>query len=308
VKPAVDEIGAPPVSTSMRRDMPVWLWRHVKVLVLIDVVAATAATLISQFMAFGLQHADLSVRGATIPYPAAILAVVPTWLAVLATSRCYDVAPFGTSPGEVRRVIGAGTQFLALMAMAYYVVHLEQLGRDFMIAIVPLATGLTLAGRAGARVGLLIQRSRGHAVRRAVVMGPRNNSVRLLDHLAHHPASGIAPVAALVTDDEGALRVNGFEIPVVGRPEDALATIERTGGDLLIVTGSLAPGELRTLTWALEGTGVDVLVAPSVTHLASLIHVRPVAGLPLLYVDTEQVAMRNLTADRAESGQLVTGP
>ena len=44
--------------------------------------------------------------------------------------------------------------------------------------------------------------------------------------------------------------------------------------------------ELRELSWQLEGTGVDLLVAPAITDVAGpRIHIRPVAGLPLLHVD-----------------------
>jgi exopolysaccharide biosynthesis polyprenyl glycosylphosphotransferase len=43
---------------------------------------------------------------------------------------------------------------------------------------------------------------------------------------------------------------------------------------------------VRRLAWQLEGTAVDLLVAPAITDVAGpRIHVRPVAGLSLLYLD-----------------------
>jgi exopolysaccharide biosynthesis polyprenyl glycosylphosphotransferase len=43
---------------------------------------------------------------------------------------------------------------------------------------------------------------------------------------------------------------------------------------------------LRHLSWELEGTGVDLVVAPALTDVAGpRINIRPVAGLPLLHVD-----------------------
>jgi FlaA1/EpsC-like NDP-sugar epimerase len=278
--------GKEPAATApLRREVPGWLRRHLKLLVLVDVIAAASATLLSQFMAFGLQHAELELRGVEIPYITAMAGVVPLWLVVLGTSGCYDLGPFGLPAGELRRVINAGAHFLAVMAVAYYIVHLEQLGRDFMIAIVPLATALTLAGRTAARWQLQVRRRRGYAIRRAVVLGSRPNVARLLAHLEHHPSGGIEPVAALVPDDGGPLQVNGAKLPVLGQPGDVLQVMSDTGADLLFITSNLAPGELRALTWALEGSGVEVLVAPTVAQLAGLLEVHPIAGLPLLYVD-----------------------
>lgn len=270
---------------SSGREVPDWLRNHLKLLIVIDVVAASSATVLSQLMAFGLQHAELEVRGVRIPYLTAIVGVVPLWLTVLATSGCYDLGPFGLPARELRRVINAAVHFLAVMAVAYYIVHLEQLGRDFMVAIVPLATALTLAGRAVARWQLQVRRNHGSALRRAAILGTRSNVARLLEHLEKHPSAGIEPVAALVPDGDGHFRLNGFEVPVLGRPDEVLRVLTHTGADVLFITSNLPSGELRALTWALQGNGVEVLVAPTVTQLARPLEVRPVAGLPLLFVD-----------------------
>src|SRR6266545_1060640 len=93
----------------------------------------------------------LLVRGYHIPYNMLAVATVPGWLVVLGMSRAYDIGPFGTDPTEMRRVVSAAAHFLALIAVAYYVVHLQQLGREFLIAIIPLATAFTLTGRFAAR-------------------------------------------------------------------------------------------------------------------------------------------------------------
>jgi hypothetical protein len=50
--------------------------------------------------------------------------------------------------------------------------------------------------------------------------------------------------------------------------------------------------DLRRLTWRLEGTGVAVMVAPTFAGLAGpRLDVRPVAGLPLLYVDNAALGL-----------------
>ena len=284
--PAPELVGAPAPTSSG----PLWLRRHLQLLVLLDAVAVTGATLSAKLLSFGPGTDHLTVRGLEIPYNALTVLTVPAWLAVLGLSRSYDVGPFGTSSREMRRVVSAAAHFLALIAVAYYVVHLERLGRGFLIVIVPLATALTLLGRFAARGWLQLQRSRGQAMRRAIVLGPRRQARLLADHLLAHPGAGVVPVAALVPGDSRALPAGVQQLPVAGTPDDVMGALGRVGADLLLITGSLASGELRKLTWQLEGSGVDVLVAPTVGRITTpRLDVRPVAGLPLLYVDRAEL-------------------
>jgi FlaA1/EpsC-like NDP-sugar epimerase len=267
---------------------PPWLRRHVLLLVGLDGLAAGAATLASKVLAVGLGSAsDLHVRSVHIPYPALMVLTVPTWLVVLAMSRCYDVGPFGTGNGEARRIVSAAAHFLAVVAVAYYILHLQRLGRTFLIAMVPLAAGFTLLGRMVARYILRVQRRHGHASRRAVVVGSARNTRHLLDHLAAHPTTGIEPVS--VSPGETS---NGTQ-PI----SKLLDTVGRTRADMVVITGGLASGELRRLTWQLQGTGVAVMVVPTVAQLAGpQLDIRPVAGLPLLYVDHASLKTAPLVA------------
>lgn len=63
--------------------------------------------------------------------------------------------------------------------------------------------------------------------------------------------------------------------------------LAQTQAETLIVTGGVAQGQLRDIAWMLEGTGIELLVTPTPADADGLrAEIRPVAGLPLLYVDT----------------------
>ena len=48
----------------------------------------------------------------------------------------------------------------------------------------------------------------------------------------------------------------------------------------------LTQADLRRLSWELEGSGISLVVAPSLTDVAGpRIHIRPVSGLPLLHIE-----------------------
>lgn len=267
---------------------PAWLLWHIRLLMLLDAVAMAGATFMAKVLSYGTGPDVLHVRGMAIPYNALALGTVPAWLVVLGMSRTHDVGPFGTNDGEMRRVISAAAHFLALIAVAYYIVHLDRLGRGFLISIIPLATAFTIFGRFAARGWLHVQRTRGRAMRRALVMGPRRQARLLATHLLRHPGAGVSPVAALLPGESSAtLPISDYvELPVVGTPDNVMGALGQVQADVLLITTSLGPGELRKLTWQLEGSGIDVLVAPTVGRLSwPQLDVRPVAGLPLLYID-----------------------
>jgi hypothetical protein len=63
--------------------------------------------------------------------------------------------------------------------------------------------------------------------------------------------------------------------------------LAQTQAETLIVTGGVVQGQLREIAWMLEGTGIELLVTPTPADAHGLrAEIRPVAGLPLLYVDT----------------------
>jgi exopolysaccharide biosynthesis polyprenyl glycosylphosphotransferase len=69
--------------------------------------------------------------------------------------------------------------------------------------------------------------------------------------------------------------------------------VRTAGATAVAVAGSraVAGGDLRALSWALQGTGVDLVVAPAMTDVAGpRISVRLVEGLPLLHVEEPELA------------------
>jgi hypothetical protein len=182
-------------------DRPHWLTVYTGVLVVVDAVAMTAATLTSNAAWLGLSPGDLHIRSFAIPYAALVLVTVPTWLAILALVGAYDLGPFGSSDRAVRaRIARAGTQLLAVVAVSYYVVRLAMLGRGILMALIPLGVAFTLAGRAGAAAGLHLARRRGHARRTAVIVGDERGVADVVGRVECSQAPAIAIVGVVVLD------------------------------------------------------------------------------------------------------------
>jgi hypothetical protein len=125
-----------------------------------------------------------------------------------------------------------------------------------------------------------------------LVVGTVAGATDLVRHLFRVPYAGFGVAGCCIPGSLATLRVGDAEVPVHGRPEDALDALFASGADVLAVAGdsALAPGALRTLAWRLEGTGIDLIVAPAVTDVAGpRIAIRPVAGVPLLHVEEPQL-------------------
>lgn len=265
---------------------PQWERSYVKLLVGVDALAVLVASLLAQQLRFGSGEASLSVRQVVVPYLLVVVAMVPVWLSVLATGGCYQARVVGVGPEEYRRVINAAVRFLAVVAVVLFVGGID-LARGYVGALIPLALAMTLVGRYGASRWLHRLRAQGRAMHRVLVVGNGGSATGLARHFQRAPYAGFQVVGACVRDAE-ALHPGGVEIPVYGDPDDVVDALLACQADVLAFDGSsaLGKGQLQSLAWQLEGTGIDLIVAPAVTDVAGpRVATRPVAGLPLLHVE-----------------------
>ena len=98
-------------------------------------------------------------------------------------------------------------------------------------------------------------------------------------------------------------------IPILGEVDDLESVVRLANADVVVVTSShdIGPDRLRWISWQLEGSDADLVVSPGLVEVAGTrLHVRPVAGLPLLHVEKpEFTGFRRLvkgTFDRVAAG------
>lgn len=272
-----------PSSTALRAEDPRkpaarvtsrWLARYVTVLVALDVAALLVGGVVGQLIRFQDLHA--AVHG--VNYDDLVAGTVPLWLLALAGARTYEGRYLGLGSDEFRRVGNAAAQFTALIAVLAYLSKWE-IARGLVVVTLPLATALTLVFRYTARKVLHRLRRAGVAAQRVLLVGDGPALDVLAARLAGASYSGLIavgtcrPPASPSTANDGARHVREH---VLSLGADAVAVAHSPG---------LGPDVLRRIAWALEGTGVDLLVAPALTDVAGpRVNIRPVSGLPLLQV------------------------
>ncbi len=163
------------------------------------------------------------------------------------------------------------------------------LARTFVAAVIPTGILFMTVGRFVGRQQVHRRRKHGHWTSAILAVGTRESVQHLVEVTARNPQAGLVVVGACVEDAErGELIAQG--VTVVGGVADAASIAEELGVDIVAVAGGgLGPRRIRELGWALEGTGRNMVMAPELTEVAGpRVHVSPVEGLPLMWVDQPQ--------------------
>ncbi|MEU4221991.1 sugar transferase [Actinoplanes sp. NPDC026623] len=272
--------------TRSHRRLSRWHRPYTLILVILDLVSAIVASVLAVTF---IQKADSGFqgRGVGLFYFVALVGLPLGWLFILWANGSYDRRYLGLGSEEFKRVVRAFVTVVACVSLLAFATK-TQLSRVTIAYVSVAALIFILFCRYSARQVLHVARRRtGHGAHRMVLMGTLPEALEVYTAVTRSPAAGLIPVAIHLTDGYSAAR--GIETPVpVYASRDVLALVREVGADTIAVCGSASaePGELRRLAWALEGTGVDLVVAPQLTDIAGpRVHIRPIEGLPLLHVE-----------------------
>ncbi|WP_211247743.1 sugar transferase [Cryptosporangium arvum] len=252
---------------------------------MVDAAAALVAGSAAYFVHF--RHVPTVDR----PYLAAVVALPLAWAVSLLMSRAYETRFLFAGSEEYRRVLNAAVFLTATIALVVYGTR-DAGSQGFVLMSMPLLLGLGLAVRYAMRVTLTSRRSNGECMHRAVVIGNSRQVQAFARQLRREPLHGMHVVGCCLPADEiiGAsvpVDVN-LEVPVHGSFDDVVWAILQSDADTLIVLPSpdMDPAAMRSLSWKLEGTGVDLLLANAVLDITGpRTSIRPVDGLSLLHVE-----------------------
>ena len=275
--PAFRAAAASPRSGA-RGSEPGWLRRYVIAVAGTDLCAAILAAITESFLQLQMPA----------PRSAAMFVAFPLiWLLLVHLSRGYEPGQLGAGSEEFRSLLRAGVLVMAGISVLSFAFDLD-VPRGLVLVAVPLVVPLSAVGRYGLRRGLHAMRAQGRYMRTVVAVGREQSVLELVEQVRRESYYGMKIVAACVPDpaSSGLLRAAG--IRTIADLTSAAATARELDADAVAVTSSseTAASFLRRLSWDLEGTGVELLVAPGLMEVAGpRMHVRSFIGLPLLQVE-----------------------
>jgi exopolysaccharide biosynthesis polyprenyl glycosylphosphotransferase len=204
------------------------------------------------------------------------------WMGTLAWSHAYARQLFGSGFEEFQAVSRGSVIAWFLISTGLYLCNLP-IARGFTLIAFALGLPLLLAERYAVRRWLSSSRDRGDLRHRVLLVGEVHAVEELARVLERQTGLGYDIVGYVDSaKGAGANPLLSHWIP------DGLADLRNTCQRMEIDTVMLIGGgfDLRNVTWDLEGTGVDVVVVPHLADIAApRMFMRPVVGLPLLYVE-----------------------
>lgn len=286
------------VSTGQERQsqlwggVPTWERRYSRWLLAVDTLAVVMAVGLAQWLRFGGLDSATGYRAWSYYQLSAVLAVA--WLLALSINHSRSERIIGSGAEEYRRVWMATIFVFGTVAIASMLFKLE-IARGYLMIALPVGALFLLIFRWFAR--RIVRRARvrhGRFVTRIIAVGSVGAVQSLTSALFREPRSRYQVVGACVPENSSAeaIQVPGLgSIPVLGNESDVAGAVASTNSSAVLAAfaGHLDGGRIRQLSWELERLDIDLMVAPGVVDVAGpRLHMRPVAGLPLIHVEKPQ--------------------
>jgi exopolysaccharide biosynthesis polyprenyl glycosylphosphotransferase len=283
---------APSMHSSTPRADRIWLHRYVRALLVVDTIAVVTAVGAAQLLRFG--HLGLGQHKHSEYFWVSLIIAV-CWTTALSINNSRSDRVVGSGPEEYRRVwLGTLSVFggVAIVSMLFKL----EIARGYLMLALPIGLILLTLARWLARRFIARERKKfDHCVTRVIVVGSQTSSRDLAVALSRAKGYGYRVAGIWLPDSDA----NGQEkhIPEVGSVRTFGANVSvsdavaATNSHVVAVaaTDQFIGDGLRKLSWELEKLDVDLLVAPGVVDVAGpRLHMRPVAGLPLIHVEKPQ--------------------
>lgn len=252
-----------------------------------DLLVILWATFGAQVVRFGIDGRGSDVAASadsfTLSYTTFSAGLALVWWLALRVNGAYEAHILGHGAAEYRIIAEATLWVFAAVAMLAFALKVD-LARGYILLALPAGiVGLWVARRLW-RTWLGGRRVAGDLSHDVLVVGHESSAQQLVRVFGALPQAGYRVIGVCGASEGQAIE----GIPVLGRERDAGRVAIELGVDVVACADGHGLGStgLRRLGWALEGSGIDLVVSPGLTEIAGpRVLTRPVAGLPLLHVE-----------------------
>ncbi|WP_310795963.1 sugar transferase [Herbiconiux daphne] len=240
---------------------------------------------------FGVDAATVAVRDApmlALNYTAISVILLVGWMVVLGVYGTRGYRVVGTGAQEYRLIIDGAMRLFGVVAIVAFLFQVS-FARGYILIALPLGLAVLIFSRWMWRQWLATRRSRGEYTSRVLLVGSRSSVAHIAHELGRQPQAGYLVVGACVPSSVSGDTVAGTDIPLFGNFDMVQQAMMAYGADTVVITSAdeLPPERVRQLSWGLEPGRQHLVVAPSLVDIGGpRVHTRPVAGLPLIHIET----------------------
>ncbi len=267
-----------------------WRQTYRNILIVADAIVIALTLTATQLFWLG-DNPDLRFVTAhpfSVSYAMVSVVVGILWLIALGMRGTWSDRVFGVGTTEYVRVADASFRVFGVIAIAAFLA-MAQLSRGYFLLALPAGVLALIAERWAIRRWLHSKRRRKEYCARVLLVGSEESVREIAADLARAPEAGYLVVGACVPTGKVGQAVPGTNIIIAGSLAQAEEAVSRTNADTVAVTSTdrLRPGRVKEISWSLKPGEQHLVLAPSITDIAGpRITSRPVAGLPLLHVET----------------------
>lgn len=311
---------SPSPSDPVAAPTPRWRERYARRLWVSDLVVLISVVYGTQFAWFGFGQADVAIREdsrlSEFSYWLFSAGLVVTWMWMLSLidSRTHRV--IGTGSAEYARVTDASLRLFGGIAILAFLTRID-VARGYLLIALPAGIVFLILTRWLWRQWINAQRKHGGYSALVLLAGPAHSVAIIARELARNPTAGYRVVGACVPRVEIAATIEDTGIPVLGDIDAVEEAMASTGADTVAITGTgdFPVGRVKEISWSLTAGQQHLVLAPSLVDIAGpRLHTRPVAGLPLIHVETpkftrgQQFAKRMMDLSLTICGVVLISP
>ncbi|MFF0911591.1 sugar transferase [Microbacterium enclense] len=269
-----------------------WRQKYRRNLIITDLAALVWVVYGTQIAWFGLGNAQLAAvndsRITDISYWVFSIVLIVAWMWSLSFIDSRSDRVIGTGSQEYIRIVDASFRLFGTIAIIAFLTQVD-VARGYLLISLPVGIVVLVFTRWLWRQWLVMKRSRGKYSANVLLVGSLSSVTQLARELARNPSAGYRVVGACVPSGKVADTIPGTGVPVMGSVDAILPALDATGADTVAVTSAddLPADKVKEISWSLEAGRQHLVLAPSITDIAGpRLHTRPVAGLPLIHVET----------------------
>lgn len=269
-----------------------WRPAYARRLRITDFFVLLAVVFGAQIIWFGTGNAAVDIRAdvriTELSYWYFSTGLILVWMMVLhlIDSRSHRIV--GTGMAEYRRVVDASFRLFGFIAIFAFLLKVD-VARGFLLISLPAGVLALVVERWLWRQWLIRKRRHGDYTARVLLVGSEQSVAHIASELQRTPEAGYSVVGACVPTGRIADTIPGTTIPIMGNVNTIERALRVTGADTVAVTSTddLPPMKVKQISWQLESGRQHLVLAPSIVDIAGpRLHTRPVAGLPLIHVET----------------------